>query len=47
MHELLFDVSTTDPATLAALAIPLAMAACFVPGRRAASIEPKRALRME
>ncbi|HLY41590.1 MAG TPA: ABC transporter permease [Terracidiphilus sp.] len=50
MRELLFDVSPTDPVTLAATAallVLVALAACVVPARRAASIEPVRALRME
>lgn len=50
MRELLFDVSPTDPVALAAMAallVLVALAACIVPARRAASIEPVRALRME
>jgi ABC-type lipoprotein release transport system permease subunit len=46
MRELLFDVSTADPATLAAVAVLVAPAACFVPARRAASILLMRVLRM-
>jgi predicted permease len=50
MRDLLFDVSPTDPVVLAAVAALLAvvaMAACAIPARRAASIDPIRALRME
>ena len=50
MRQLLFDVSPTDPAVMAAVCVLLilvALAACFVPARRAASIEPMKALRTE
>jgi len=50
MRELLFEVSPTDPATLttvAGLLVLAALTACLVPARRAASIEPMQALRME
>lgn len=50
MIQLLFNVSPTDPMVIAAVCVLLmlvALAACFVPARRAASIEPMRALRME
>jgi predicted permease len=50
MGQLLFDVSPTDPVVLAAvcaLLMVVASAACFLPARRAASIEPMRALRTE
>lgn len=50
MRQLLFNVSPTDPLVIAAvcgLLMLVAMAACFVPARRAASIEPMRALRTE
>jgi len=50
MRQLLFDVSPTDPMVIAAVCVLLmlaALAACFVPARRAASIEPMRALRTE
>ena len=50
MRQLLFNVSPTDPLVIAAVCVLLmlvAMAACFVPARRAASIEPMRALRTE
>jgi len=43
-------VSPTDPAVMAAVCVLLilvALAACFVPARRAASIEPMKALRTE
>lgn len=50
MGQLLFDVSPADPLVIAAVCLLLmlvALAACFVPARRAASIEPMRALRTE
>ncbi len=50
MGDLLFEVSPTDPLVLAcvcALLVLVAMAACILPARRAASIEPMQALRME
>jgi ABC-type antimicrobial peptide transport system permease subunit len=50
MGQLLFSVSPTDPTVLAAVCVLLmlvALAACFVPARRAASIDPMRALRTE
>ncbi|MGA8672702.1 MAG: hypothetical protein WB679_22695 [Terracidiphilus sp.] len=50
MRQLLFEVSPTDPVVIAAACVLLmvaALTACFVPARRAASIEPMRALRTE
>ena len=50
MGQLLFNVSPIDPIVIAAVCVLLmlvALAACFVPARRAASIEPMRALRTE
>ncbi|MGB6690203.1 MAG: ABC transporter permease [Terracidiphilus sp.] len=50
MGNLLFDVSPTDPAVLAAvcgLLAVVALAACTLPARRAASVDPMRALRTE
>jgi len=50
LQSLLFDVSPFDPAVFilaTAAVLLLALAASFVPARRAASIEPMQALRME
>lgn len=50
MDSMLYGVSSTDPLTLGAVALLLmlvAMAACYLPAMRAASIDPMRALRTE
>jgi len=50
MASLLFGVSARDPLTLtmvAALMILIALAACYIPARRAAKIDPTVALRHE
>jgi putative ABC transport system permease protein len=50
MRSLLFEVSPTDPATLAGVALLLfatALAACYIPARRAAKTDPAVALRSE
>jgi len=50
MKDLLFGISTTDPLTFAGVALALtviALLACFIPARRAAQVEPLRALRHE
>jgi putative ABC transport system permease protein len=50
MVSLLFEVNPTDPATLIGVALLLAavaMLACYIPARRALSIDPMTALRRE
>jgi putative ABC transport system permease protein len=50
MKSLLFDVSANDPLTFACVAVLLslvALAACYLPARRAARIDPLASLRRE
>ena len=50
MSSLLFRVSVTDPITFAligSLLLIVAMAACYLRGRRAAKVDPMIALRCE
>ena len=50
MTSILFEVKPTDPVTFLGVAVLLcfiALIACYIPARRAASVEPMQALRAE
>ena len=50
MRAVLFEVEPTDPVTFLAVAImvvSVASAACFIPARRAVTIDPMSALRTD
>jgi ABC-type lipoprotein release transport system permease subunit len=50
MSSILFEVKPTDPLTFGGVALLLcaiALLACYIPARRAASLDPMQALRSE
>jgi ABC-type antimicrobial peptide transport system permease subunit len=50
MSSILFEVKPTDPLTFGGVAVLLSMIAllaCYIPARRAASVDPMQALRSE
>jgi putative ABC transport system permease protein len=50
LTKFLFDVTATDPTTLGAVALSIAVVAllaCYIPARRATKVDPLVALRYE
>ena len=50
MSSILFEVKPTDPMTFGGVALlpcMIALLACYIPARRAASVDPMQALRSE
>ncbi len=50
MAGVLYAIKPTDPATFTSVALPLAgvaLAACFIPARRATRVDPMQTLRYE
>jgi putative ABC transport system permease protein len=50
LRSLLFEITPTDPATYSAVTVILvvvALAACYIPARRAMRVDPMVALRHE
>jgi ABC-type antimicrobial peptide transport system permease subunit len=48
MRSLLFGIASTDPVTyllVSGLVVVTALAACYLPARRAARLDPMRSLR--
>jgi ABC-type antimicrobial peptide transport system permease subunit len=50
LRSMLFEIKPTDPATFVGVALLLALvalAACYIPARRAMNVDPMEALRYE